>query len=114
MLCFKYCKDKIEAEDLLHDVFIEIFQNIKKFNGDGSFEGWLKRIAINKTISFLKKSNKWQYSEINEFIENEENEVKSNVPFEVIMTCIQNLPPQYRLVFSLYALDDYSHKEIAI
>ena len=54
-VCLKYCRSREEAEDHLHDVFIEIFENIKKYNGQGSFEGWMKRIAINMAIDKYRK-----------------------------------------------------------
>lgn len=112
-LCLKYCSNQAEAEDNLHDAFIEIFASIKKFNGQGSFEGWMKRITINKAITKYKKS----YSlvpikdDYNEEITIDEEIV--DIPLNDILKLVQNLPHQYRLVFNLYELENYSHKEIA-
>ncbi len=112
MLSLKYCSNEAEAEDNLHNAFIEIFTNIKKYNGSGSFEGWIKRITINKAIDSYKKS--YQMVPIKDDFQDtliEEKEIDFSL--DTILSLIQELPTQYRLVFSLYELDDYSHKEIA-
>lgn len=112
VLCLKYCSNEAKAEDNLHNAFIEIFTNIKKYNSSGSFEGWIKRITINKAIDSYKKS--YQMVPIKDDFQDtmiEEKEIDFSL--DTILTLIQELPTQYRLVFSLYELDDYSHKEIA-
>jgi RNA polymerase sigma factor (sigma-70 family) len=113
VLCLKYCANQAEAEDNLHNAFIEIFTNIKKYDNKGSFEGWMKRITINKAIDSYKKT--YLLSPIKEDFEVEifvdENEFSCSL--DQILTFIQELPNQYRLVFNLYELDDYSHQEIA-
>lgn len=113
VLCFKYCNDKTEAEDILHDVFIEIFSKIKNFKGNGSFEGWMKRIAINTTIDFFKKKSKIKF--VDELIINDtpDEDFEESISMQTLLKFIQELPPQYRLVFNLYVLDEFSHKEIA-
>ena len=114
VLSLKYCRNVEEAEDNLQNAFLEIFTNIKKFNNSGSFEGWIKRITINKAIDSYKKS--YQLIPITDKIfpdtEIEENELE-NYSLEYILSLIQNLPNQYRLVFCLYELDNYSHSEIS-
>nr|WP_294782480.1 RNA polymerase sigma factor [uncultured Flavobacterium sp.] len=109
----KYCQNRDEAEDNLHDAFIEIFTNIKKYKGEGSFEGWMKRITINKAINRYKKS--YHLTPIKDDFQQEEtvNDKDLDIPLDVLLTFIQDLPNQYRLVFNLYELDDYSHQEIA-
>ena len=113
MLCLKYCANATEAEDNLHNAFIEIFTNIKKFDNKGSFEGWIKRITINKAIDSYKKT--YQLVPIKDDFEDEvfiqENDL--NCSLDEMLMLIQELPAQYRLVFNLYELDDYSHHEIA-
>lgn len=113
VLCLKYCQNEAEAEDNLHDSFIEIFTNIKNYKGIGSFEGWMKRITINKAIDSYKKSFhllpiKEDYAQETTI---EEHELDFSLDY--ILSLVQELPHQYRLVFCLYELDDYSHKEIA-
>lgn len=113
-LCIKYCKNRKDAEDVLQDSFIEIFQNINKYNAKGSFEGWLKRITINKAIDKYHKT-KNRPSLINEKITEEVyiEENLDNCSLDFLLKIIQELPNKYRLVFNLYELDNYSHKEIA-
>lgn len=114
VLSLKYCKNVDEAEDNLQNSFLEIFTNIKKFNNSGSFEGWMKRITINKAIDSYKKSYQLVSISDKNFpdTEIEENEL-DNYSLDYILSLIQNLPNQYRLVFCLYELDNYSHSEIA-
>ncbi len=113
VLSLKYCANQAEAEDNLHNSFIEIFTNIKKFDNKGSFEGWMKRITINKAINSYKK--KYQLVPIKEDLAQDTIIDEDEVAFslEYILALVQELPHQYRLVFSLYELDDYSHQEIA-
>lgn len=115
-LCLKYCKNLPEAEDNLQDSFIKIFQNIDKYNGKGSFEGWMKRIAINNAIDRYKKELYIQPIDEQRTSEqdndtNIENDIK--LPLAQLLALIQELPSRYRLVFNMYQLDGYSHKEIS-
>jgi len=113
VLCCKYCRNEVEAEDNLHNAFIEIFTGIKNYKNNGSFEGWMKRITINKAIDSYKKSI--QLVPIKEDI-NEDTDVtdtEMDLPLDYILSLVQQLPDQYRLVFNLYELDNYTHKEIS-
>ena len=115
-VCLKYCRSYEEAEDHLHDVFIEIFENIKKYRGKGSFEGWMKRIVINKAIDKYKKKRMYALKDekIQMFSEDVTITIKDlSASIEDVMGLIRELPDQYRLVFNLYQLDGYSHKDIA-
>jgi len=114
VLSLKYCKNVEEAEDNLQNAFLEIFTNIKKFNNSGSFEGWMKRITINKAIDSYKKSYQLVPISDQTFPDTDldENELEE-YSLDYILSLIQNLPNQYRLVFCLYELDNYSHAEIA-
>jgi RNA polymerase sigma factor (sigma-70 family) len=111
-VCLKYSSNYADAQDNLQDGFLIIFRKIDQFSGKGSFEGWAKRIMINNA---LQKFKGIRYMEvINENIPDDEVEIDDeNVPIEYLMKIIQELPDQYRLVFSLYVLDGYSHKEIS-
>jgi RNA polymerase sigma factor (sigma-70 family) len=112
-LSLKYCPNDAEAEDNLHDAFIEIFTNIKNYKGNGSFEGWIKRITINKAITRYKQS--YALTAIKDDYSQDEtiNENEIDFSLDIILSFVQELPHQYRLVFSLYELDGYSHQEIA-
>lgn len=113
-LCLKYCKNTKDAEDVLQDSFVTIFTKINTYNAKGSFEGWLKRITINKAINkYHEKKIKHLpiIEEITEEIEIEEN--LTDFSLDYILQLVQELPNRYRMVFNLYELDDFSHKEIA-
>jgi RNA polymerase sigma-70 factor (ECF subfamily) len=112
-VCLKYSGNYAEAEDNLQDGFIIIFKKIDQFNFKGSFEGWAKRIMINNA---LQKYRNVRYLEIvNENIAEEEtlDIDDDNISLEYLIGIIQELPERYRLVFNLYVMDGYSHKEIA-
>lgn len=113
VLSLKYCSNEKEAEDNLHNSFIEIFTNIKKFDNKGSFEGWMKRITINKAITSYKKS--YRLEQLRDDYQDEifvaDDDI--NCSLDQLLKIIQELPNQYRLVFNLYELDDYSHLQIA-
>lgn len=111
----KYCKNREEAQDNLQDAFIEIFNNINKFKGKGTFEGWIKRITINKAVDKYKK-NVFQYpvkEDINLIEDVEVDSLTNLIPISTILKFIQELPDRYRICFNLYYLDGYSHKEIS-
>ncbi|NER18314.1 sigma-70 family RNA polymerase sigma factor [Spongiivirga citrea] len=114
-LCLKYAKNQAEAEDILQDTFLTIFKKIKTYKGQGSFEGWMKRIAINKSIDRYKK-DLFVFTDIKEEITDDtaidQNEVLG-MSLDTILGFVQALPSKYRLTFNMYELDDYSHKEIA-
>ncbi|WP_298900395.1 sigma-70 family RNA polymerase sigma factor [uncultured Psychroserpens sp.] len=116
VLCLKYCKNREEAQDNLQDAFLEIFSKIKSYKGSGSFEGWMKRITINKAIDKYKKE-RYLNIVINNDILRDHSLVETNIiesmPLDQILKYIQDLPPRYRIVFNLYELDDYSHQDIA-
>ena len=112
-LCLKYSTNYAEAEDNLQDAFMTIFNKISQYKSKGSFEGWLKRITINTALQRYR--TKGVFSIINEDIADDvEVDVDdSNIPLDYLLQIIQELPNRYRLVFNLYVLDDYSHKDIA-
>lgn len=113
VLCLKYCPNETEAEDILHNAFIEIFTNIKNYNNKGSFEGWIKRITINKAIDSYKRTFHLLPIKDDYFQETTIEDHEIDFSLDYILSLIQELPNQYRLVFCLYELDDYSHQEIA-
>ncbi len=113
-ISLKYCKNEADAEDNTHDAFITIFQNIKTYRNKGAFEGWMKRITIFKAIDKYKKNMPINI-EIKDDILAEPITIdeEQNLSLDQLLNLIQELPDQYRLVFNLYQLDGYSHKEIA-
>ncbi|WP_178991229.1 RNA polymerase sigma factor [Winogradskyella schleiferi] len=113
-LCLKYSKNYAEAEDNLHDAFITIFSKIAQYKNKGSFEGWLKRIAMNTALQRYRE-DVGVYDIVNEGnIKDVEVDINENdVGIEYLLKIIQELPDRYRLVFNLYVLDGYSHVEIS-
>ena len=113
-LCLKYSKTHQEAEDNLQEAFITIFKKMDQYEFKGSFEGWMKRIVINTALQ--KYRNKSVINLVNEENIAEEASVEveeEEVSLDYLLSVIQKLPNQYRLVFNLYVLDGYSHKEVA-
>lgn len=115
VLCLKYASSYDQAKDSLHDGFIKIFQNISKYNEKGSFEGWMTRVIINNALR--EYQNKSIFITIEEdYFGEEKLEIaleEEKLSFDYLMKLIQELPSQYRVVFNLYAMDGYSHKEIS-
>jgi RNA polymerase sigma factor (sigma-70 family) len=114
-LCCRYIKDKMEAEDVLVMAFTKIFERIDQYKNEGSFEGWIRRIMVNESLSYLRK-NKNMYLETD--IEAADREpdydrIESQMEAEDLMKLIASLPTGYRIVFNLYAVDGFSHQEIA-
>jgi len=113
-LCLKYSKNKEEAEDNLQDGFIQIYDKISQFKNKGSFEGWMKRIVINTALQKYRDKN--VLNVVYDFVDEEEVMVEveeEDISLDYLLKLIQELPNQYRLVFNLYVLDGYSHKEIS-
>ena len=120
MVCMRYADNREDAEDILQDSFIKIFDNIKNFRNEGSLEGWAKRIAANTAIRHYHKKNSMYPITSIENIEEQENDEESLISalsahnsMEELLQLIQNLAPRYRMVFNLYAIDGHSHNEIA-
>lgn len=126
-ICYRYASDKDEAEDILHDGFIKILSNIGKFDGKGSFEGWLKKVTVNNAITHYHKKSKEKSLvridatsiQITDKEEDESNEadfrntiMNSELSKEELITVINELPYGFRMVFNLYVFENFSHKEI--
>jgi RNA polymerase sigma-70 factor (ECF subfamily) len=114
-LCYRYVKDPMEAEDVLVTAFMKVFDKIEQFKNEGSFEGWIRRIIVNEALTHLRR-NRSMYLETD--LEQAEREpdyerLSDHLEAEDLMNMIQELPTGYRIVFNMYALDGYSHKEIA-
>ena len=118
-ICLRYSADAEAAQDLLHDGFMKVFSHINSFEGKGSFEGWMKRVFVNMALEVIRKDKiKKQYTEdvedlsdvdIAEIGEDETDKISETE----LLAMVQELPQGYRSVFNLYAIEDYSHKEIS-
>jgi len=111
-ICLKYSRNKTEAEDNLQDSFMTIFDKIELFQFKGSFEGWMRRITVNTVLQKYRKEGVLEL--MSDDIEDDTTVVIDNeVSLDYLLGLIQGLPDRYRLTFSMYVLDGYSHKEIA-
>ncbi len=113
-ICLRYANDYHAAEDILQEGFIKVFKNLEKFRGEGSFEGWVKRIFINTAIEFYRKSaNHKGHSELDKVRFKEVEQVAiENLAAKDLLNLIQKLSPGYQTVFNMYVIDGFSHKEI--
>ena len=115
-ICLRYGKSKAEAEDILQIGMIRIFKNIGSYSGKGSFEGWMKRIIVNTAIDNFRKNNKFYYHHDIDEINGEPyfiSDISDDLEVKDILNTVQQLPNGYRMVFNLYAIEGYSHKEIS-
>ncbi|MBG6110309.1 RNA polymerase sigma-70 factor (ECF subfamily) [Flavobacterium sp. CG_23.5] len=113
-VCRQYIKDIHQAEDIMITAFMKVFVNLKNFQHNGSFEGWIRRIMVNECISFIRVQKKIKYIEDEDFFEESFNDIESQFSLDDIQFLIDNLPDGYKLVFNLYAIEGYKHHEIAI
>lgn len=114
-ICCRYINDKSEAESVMVGGFLKIFEKINQFSGEGSFEGWMRRIMVNESLGYLRQHK-------NAFMMVDAEEASQEVGFETaeqqlqaddLLAMVKQLPVGYRTVFNLYAIEGYSHKEIA-
>jgi RNA polymerase sigma factor (sigma-70 family) len=116
-VCLRYASDKAEAEDILQDSFLKIFFSIGDYSGSGSFIGWLRKIAVNTAITHYHKNLKFRYHvEIEEYVSVETGVTSFEEDFytsDELFRVLSELPTGYRMVFNLYAVEGYKHKEIA-
>jgi RNA polymerase sigma factor (sigma-70 family) len=114
-ICLRYTKDHDQAKDVLQDGFMKIFDKIAQFEGRGNFEGWMRKVIVNTAIAEYRKQRYLSIETMH--ISTYESEVfdniESNISADELMNIVQELPPQYKLVFNMYAIEGYAHKEIA-
>lgn len=114
-VCLRYVKDKSEAEEIMIGGFIKVFDKINQFHYEGSFEGWIRKIMVNEALGYLRK-NRNMYLEVTIDHANKEVDaqyMENHLEADDLLKMIQRLPPGYQTVFNLYAIEGYSHKEIA-
>ena len=115
-LCIRYVCDRSLAEDVLQDGFVTLFTRLQDFKGDGSFEGWARKIFVTTALMSLRKKDALKMSEDLELARNLKAENSSqlqNLGYKDLMAMITELPPGFRTVFNMYSIEGYSHKEIA-
>ena len=116
-LCFRYIADREAARDVLHDGFITLFSKLDTYKGEGSFEGWARRIFITASLMYLRKNDILKHADQLE-------EAGERVPYDsgiveqmdarTLMDLVQEMPAGFRTVFNMYAVEGYSHQEIAM
>ena len=115
-VCYRYAKAREDAEDMLQEGFIKVFSQIDKYENRGSLEGWVLRIIVHTCINHLKKNKKFNDHVDLAFAGNiviREDNIPAIIQAKQIVECIRSLPIGYRTVLNLYAIEGYSHKEIA-
>lgn len=114
-VCIRYAGDRESAQDILQDGFITLFTKLDDFKGDGSFEGWARKIFVTTALMYLRKKDVLKISDELDQAKGMKAETVTqtqNLGYKELMELIMTLPPGFRMVFNLYALEGYSHKEI--
>lgn len=115
VICLKYAKNESDADDMLQEGFIKLFQNLSRFRGEGSFDGWVRRIFVNTAIEQLRKRN--ATASVSEQVENVVRDTHKsaldNLYEKDLVSTTSQLSDGYRTVFNMYVIDGFSHKEIA-
>ena len=115
-VCLRYTKNKDEAQDVLQEAFIKVFSHLNSFKSEGSFEGWIRRIVVNCSLEFLRNKKRTLVFEDVEAANNlgeTNNNIIGNINAKELTDLIMKLPDGYRLVFNLFVIEGYGHKEIA-
>ena len=115
-VCLRYVSDRLAAEDILQDGFITLFTKLNSYKGDGSFEGWARRIFVTTALMALRKKDALKMSDELEAVRGMKADTTTqiqNLGYKELMNLIMSLPTGFRTVFNLYAVEGYSHKEIA-
>ena len=116
-VCLQYSGNDEEARDILQEGFIKIFENLHKYKHEGSFEGWMRRITVNTALEkFRRRHILYRVDDIDlvsEFDAESDNQDYAGLEANDLLDIIRELPPKYRMVFNLYAIEGYSHKEIS-
>lgn len=121
-VCLRYAKDREEAQDILQEGYIRVFKTLQQYDFQGSFEGWIRRVIVTSAINYYNKNN---LRSITDYVDNDVllkmeknealNDMNNSIPLEAkeLLSVIQKLPPVYKMVFNLNAIEGYSHKEIS-
>ena len=116
-VCVRYVADRETARDLLQEGFIKLFTKIESYSGTGAFGGWVRRIFVTTALEYLRQNDALKQStdidEVGYHIENDEISVLEKISADDLLACVAQLSDGYRTVFNLYAIEGYSHAEIA-
>jgi RNA polymerase sigma factor (sigma-70 family) len=113
-VCLRYSKNTADAEDILQEAFIKIFRNLDKFRGDGSFEGWIRRIITRTALSHIRDNKKEMHQTVLSYsIKDKGGNVLDKLAEKDIVGVVTKLPQGYRTIFMMYVIEGYNHREIA-
>ncbi len=113
-VCMRYVKNRQDAEDVMIEGFFKAMTNIHQYSGQGSFQGWLRRIMVNESLMFLRKAHNFKMTvEISNIEIKSQVNVQDELQAKDILKLLDKLPTGYRTVFNLYVLEGYKHREIA-
>ncbi|MDL2256717.1 sigma-70 family RNA polymerase sigma factor [Bacteroidales bacterium OttesenSCG-928-I14] len=116
-ICVRYVHERETARDILQEGFIKVYTKIDSYSGSGSFEGWMKTVFVTTALEYLRSNKSFRFTEeitdYNEAIEDTAMAIIPKLSAEEILRCVQELPTGFKTVFNLYAIEGYSHSEIA-
>lgn len=114
-VCTRYCANRADAEEVMLDGFMRVFEKVGQFREDGSFEGWVRRVMVTESLMFLRKSKQWRHELPLEDVQVEPDYEWADASLNEtdLLRLVGQLPDGYRTVFNLYAIEGYSHAEIA-
>ena len=116
-VCYRYARNREDAEDMLQEGFVKVYSQIRQYKGAGALEGWIRKIVVHTCINILKKNKKFSDSVDlihASSIQISDNNIPSMLQAKQVVECIRLLPIGYRTVLNLYAIEGFSHKEIAV
>ena len=114
-LCLRYARNREEAKEMLNDGFLKVFDKIHQYHFENNFQGWLRKVLVSAAIDYHRKFKRLADFEDLERVDEPfwENDFQSNLQYEDVLKAVQQLSPNYRLVFNLYVMDGFKHSEIA-
>ncbi len=115
-VCLRYARNYHDAEDLLHDGFIRVIENMESYRGEGSLNGWMRKIMITTAINYYRKKNKGNFEiDIHNVVINDDKyeDIISYLSTQELLDYIQSMPDGYRTIFNMYVIEGYKHVEIA-
>lgn len=115
-LCIRYVGDRVLAEDILQDGFVTLFTHLDNYKGDGSFEGWARKIFVTTALMSLRKKDALKMSDeldVARGMKSENVTQMQNIGYKELLKLVMTLPPGFRTVFNMYAIEGFTHKEIS-
>lgn len=115
-VCHRYASSYEESQDILQDGFVKIFEKLSTYKGEGSFEGWMRRIIVNTALDTIRKNQKLKFNIDVDIVSNHlatDQSILGELAAQDLLKILQKIPMGYRTIFNLYVIEGFSHKEIA-